>query len=52
MEIQKKSDAFAEHVEDFRKFFQAKAPFAVPAPDLRLEHVSVARLAKTLNPKP
>lgn len=39
IEIRRKSDAFTERVEDFRKFFLRKAPFAVSGPELKLEHV-------------
>lgn len=50
IEIRRKSDAFNERVEDFRKFFLRSAPFAVPnfvtgpnAPtDLKLEMVRPA----------
>ena len=40
IDIRRKSDAFGEKVEDFRKFFQLKAPFSVPSGELKLEHVS------------
>ena len=40
IDIRRKSDAFGEKVEDFRKFFQQKAPFSVPGGELKLEHVS------------
>ena len=40
IDIRRKSDAFGEKVEDFRKFFQLKAPFSVPGGELKLEHVS------------
>lgn len=40
IDIRRKSDAFGERVEEFRKFFQAKAPFTVAGPELKLEHVS------------
>ena len=39
IDIRRKSDAFGEKVEEFRKFFQQKAPFAVPGGELKLEHV-------------
>lgn len=39
IDIRRKSDAFGEKVEDFRKFFQQKAPFSVPGGELKLEHV-------------
>ncbi|KAK9808985.1 hypothetical protein WJX72_007373 [[Myrmecia] bisecta] len=42
IEIRRKSDAFGDKVEDFRKFFQHKAPFAVAGPELKLEHVKPA----------
>lgn len=41
IDIRRKSDAFGEKVEDFRKFFQQKAPFSVPGGELKLEHVSL-----------
>ena len=40
IEIRRKSDTFGERVEAFRRFFQQKAPFAVPGGVLKLEHVS------------
>ena len=40
IDIRRKSDAFGEKVEEFRKFFQQKAPFSVPGGELKLEHVS------------
>lgn len=40
IDIRRKSDAFGEKVEDFRKFFQLKAPFSVPGGELKLQHVS------------
>lgn len=40
VEIRRKSDLFAENVEEFRKFFLAKAPFRIKENDLTLEHVS------------
>ncbi|KAK9866454.1 hypothetical protein WJX84_011662 [Apatococcus fuscideae] len=42
IDIRRKSDAFGERVEEFRKFFQAKAPFTVAGPELKLEHVQPA----------
>ncbi len=43
IEIRRKSDAFSERVEDFRKFFLKKAPFGVaPSTELKLEHVKPA----------
>lgn len=42
IDIRRKSDAFSERVEDFRKFFLKKAPFGVPVPELKLEHVKPA----------
>ena len=42
IDIRRKSDAFGEKVEDFRKFFQQKAPFSVPGGELKLEHVSLS----------
>ncbi len=41
VEIKKKSDAFGVKVEEFRRFFLAKAPFAVPQEQLTLEDVSL-----------
>ena len=38
-DIKRRSDAFAEKVDSFVKFFQKRAPFALPDPDLTLEHV-------------
>ena len=40
-EIRRQSDAFADRVEDFRRFFQAKAPFAIQEAQLTMEHVSL-----------
>lgn len=42
IEIRRKSDAFNERVEDFRKFFLRRAPFAVSGSELKLEHVKPA----------
>ncbi|PNW78281.1 hypothetical protein CHLRE_09g403800v5 [Chlamydomonas reinhardtii] len=42
VEIRRKSDAFNERVEDFRTFFQRKAPFAVSGGELKLEQVKPA----------
>jgi len=39
IDIRRKSDSFGEKVDDFRKFFQQKAPFSVPGGELKLEHV-------------
>ena len=39
VEVRKKSDAFNAKVEEFRKFFLAKAPFAIPEQQLTLDHV-------------
>ena len=39
VEVKKKSDAFGAKVEEFRKFFLAKAPFAISEQHLTLEHV-------------
>ncbi|DBB00313.1 TPA: Dynein beta chain, flagellar outer arm [Trebouxia sp. C0004] len=44
IDIRRKSDSFGEKVEDFRKFFQQKAPFNVPGAELKLEHVRPAYL--------
>ncbi|KAL0038617.1 hypothetical protein WJX79_000048 [Trebouxia sp. C0005] len=44
IDIRRKSDSFGEKVEDFRKFFQQKAPFSVPGAELKLEHVRPAYL--------
>lgn len=43
VEIRRKSDAFNERVEDFRAFFQKKAPFAVTGGELKLEQVGGGR---------
>jgi dynein heavy chain len=42
IEIRRKSDAFSERVEDFRKFFLKRAPFGVNGGELKLEHVRPA----------
>eukprot|EP00882_Tetradesmus_deserticola_P009731 GHRQ01010278.1.p1 GENE.GHRQ01010278.1~~GHRQ01010278.1.p1 ORF type:complete len:796 (+),score=404.80 GHRQ01010278.1:482-2869(+) len=42
VEIRRKSDAFAERVDDYRKFFLKRAPFTVSGGDLRLEAVRPA----------
>ena len=47
IDIRRKSDAFGEKVEDFRKFFQQKAPFSVPGGELKLEHVSLHDMLHT-----
>ena len=47
IDIRRKSDAFGEKVEEFRKFFQQKAPFAVPGGELKLEHVSACLRVST-----
>ena len=39
IDIRRRSDAFAEKVEGFGKFFQRRAPFALTNPPLTLEHV-------------
>jgi dynein heavy chain len=41
IEIRRKSDAFGEKVEEYRKFFQRRAPFGVPPPatEIKLEFV-------------
>lgn len=39
IDIRRRSDAFAEKVDSFVKFFQKRAPFSLPDPDLKLEHV-------------
>lgn len=39
IEIRRKSDAFGDRVEEFRAFFQKKAPFAVDGGVLKLEMV-------------
>lgn len=39
IEIRRKSDAFNVRVEDFRKFFQMRAPFSVLGSELKLEQV-------------
>lgn len=44
IQIRQKSDAFAEAVEEYHRFFQQHAPFSVSAPELRLEHVSALSL--------
>ena len=40
IDIRRKSDAFGERVEEFRRFFQTKAPFTVAGAELKLQHVS------------
>ena len=42
LDIRRASDEFAEQVEDYRKYFRARAPFAVADPQLKLEHVRSA----------
>ncbi|GBF97683.1 flagellar outer dynein arm heavy chain beta [Raphidocelis subcapitata] len=43
VDVRRKSDAFNERVEDYRKFFLKRAPFAVPGGgELKLEHVRPA----------
>ena len=42
IEIRRKSDAFGERVDAFRKFFQRTAPFAVPGGELKLDQVKPA----------
>eukprot|EP00879_Flechtneria_rotunda_P005416 GHRR01005708.1.p1 GENE.GHRR01005708.1~~GHRR01005708.1.p1 ORF type:complete len:1495 (+),score=578.36 GHRR01005708.1:300-4784(+) len=42
VEIRRKSDAFAERVEDYRKFFLRRAPFSVPNGELKHEVVRPA----------
>ncbi|KAF5834390.1 hypothetical protein DUNSADRAFT_8976 [Dunaliella salina] len=56
IEIRRKSDAFNERVEDFRKFFQRSAPFAVSnfvsGPDAPTEiklELKLSKDVKTLN---
>ena len=39
MDIRRRSDAFAEKVEGFGKFFQRRAPFNLPDPPLTMAHV-------------
>jgi hypothetical protein len=48
VEIRRKSDAFAERVEEFRKFFLRRAPFNVPGGELRLEAVRPAYEVRVL----
>lgn len=40
IDIRRRSDAFAEKVDSFVKFFQKRAPFALSDPELTLAHVS------------
>lgn len=47
IDIRRRSDAFAEKVDNFVKFFQKRAPFALAEPDLKLEHVSPRPLSCT-----
>ncbi|KAF6251999.1 flagellar outer dynein arm heavy chain beta [Scenedesmus sp. NREL 46B-D3] len=42
VEIRRKSDAFAERVDDYRKFFLKRAPFTASGAELRLEAVRPA----------
>lgn len=42
IEIRRKSDAFSERVDDFRKFFLRRAPFSVVNSELKLESVKPA----------
>ncbi|CAD7696266.1 unnamed protein product [Ostreobium quekettii] len=42
IEVRRRSDAFAEKVEDFRKFFMKTAPFFVNDEEIKLEHVAPA----------
>ena len=39
LDIRRASDEFAEQVEEYRKYFRARAPFAVADPELTLAHV-------------
>ena len=39
IDIRRRSDAFAEKVDSFVKFFQKKAPFTLADPELTLAHV-------------
>ena len=39
LDIRRASDEFADHVEEYRKYFRARAPFAVADPELKLQHV-------------
>ena len=41
LDIRRASDEFAEQVEEYRKYFRARAPFAVADPQLTLAHVRV-----------
>ena len=45
IDIRRKSDAFGERVEEFRRFFQTKAPFTVAGPELKLQHVRLQTLS-------
>ncbi|KAL6747291.1 flagellar outer dynein arm heavy chain beta [Haematococcus lacustris] len=42
IEIRRKSDAFSERVDDFRKFFLKNAPFGVASAELKLDNVKPA----------
>lgn len=39
LDIRRASDEFAEQVEEYRKYFRVRAPFAVADPQLTLAHV-------------
>ncbi len=41
LDIRRASDEFAEQVEEYRKYFRARAPFAVADPELTLAHVRI-----------
>ena len=45
LDIRRASDEFAEQVEEYRKYFRARAPFAVADPQLTLAHVSFCSTA-------
>ncbi len=39
LDIRRASDEFADQVEEYRKYFRARAPFAVAEAELKLQHV-------------
>ena len=39
LDIRRASDEFAEQVEEYRKYFRARAPFAIADPQLTMAHV-------------
>ena len=48
LDIRHASDEFAEQVEEYRKYFRARAPFAVADPELTLAHVRLSGQALIL----